>query len=74
MLKPLTVWIITNCGKFLKRWEYHTILSVSRETYMRVKKQELESCMEQLTGLELRKEYDKAVTVTVFNLYAVHIM
>ena len=22
MLKPLTVWIITNCGKFLKRWEY----------------------------------------------------
>ena len=24
MLKPLTVWITTNCGKFLKRWEYHT--------------------------------------------------
>ena len=22
--KILTVWIITNCGKFLKRWEYHT--------------------------------------------------
>ena len=22
--KPLTVWIITNCGKFWKRWEYHT--------------------------------------------------
>ena len=22
--KPLTVWITTNCGKFLKRWEYHT--------------------------------------------------
>ena len=21
--KPLTVWITTNCGKFLKRWEYH---------------------------------------------------
>ena len=20
--KPLTVWIKTNCGKFLKRWEY----------------------------------------------------
>ena len=19
---PLTVWITTNCGKFLKRWEY----------------------------------------------------
>jgi len=22
--KPLTVWITTNCGKFLKRLEYHT--------------------------------------------------
>ena len=20
--KPLTVWITTDCGKFLKRWEY----------------------------------------------------
>ena len=22
--KPLTVWITTNCGKFLERWEYQT--------------------------------------------------
>ena len=22
MPKPLTVWITTNCGTFLKRWEY----------------------------------------------------
>ena len=22
MLKPLIVWLIVNCGKFLKRWEY----------------------------------------------------
>ena len=22
--KPLTVWIISHIGKFLKRWEYHT--------------------------------------------------
>ena len=29
MLKPLTVWITTNCGKFLKRWEYQTTLLVS---------------------------------------------
>ena len=28
-LKPLTVWITTNCGKFLKRWEYQTTLPVS---------------------------------------------
>ena len=25
MPKPLTVWITTNCGKFLKRWEYQKI-------------------------------------------------
>ena len=24
MPKPLTVWIVTNCGKFWKRWEYQT--------------------------------------------------
>ena len=29
MLKPLTVWITTNCGKILKRWEYQTALPVS---------------------------------------------
>ena len=25
--KPFTVWITTNCAKFLKRWEYQTILT-----------------------------------------------
>ena len=29
MIKPLTMWITTNCGKFLKRWEYQTTLPVS---------------------------------------------
>ena len=28
-LKPLTVWITTNCGKFFKRWEYQTTLPAS---------------------------------------------
>ena len=31
-LKPLTVWITTNCGKFLKRLEYQTTLPASWET------------------------------------------
>ena len=26
MLKPVTVWITTNCGKFFKRWEYQSTL------------------------------------------------
>ena len=29
MLKPLTLWITTNCGKFLKRGEYQTTLPAS---------------------------------------------
>ena len=47
MLKPLTVWITTNCGKFLKRWEYQTTLLASWETHMQVKKQHLELDVEQ---------------------------
>ena len=30
--RPLTVWITTNCGKFLKRWEYQTTLSATVRT------------------------------------------
>ena len=59
MLKPLTVCITTNCGKFLKRWEY--TLPVSWETCMKIKKHQLQSDMEQLTGSKFRKECDKAV-------------
>ena len=29
MPKSLTVWITTNCGKFLKRWKYQTTLPAS---------------------------------------------
>ena len=32
----------TNCGKFLKRWEYQTTWPVCWEICMRVKKQQLE--------------------------------
>ena len=48
--KPLTMWITTNCGKFFKRWEYQTTWPASWETYMQVRKQQLELCMEQKTG------------------------
>ena len=50
MLKPLTVWITTNCGKFLKICKYQTTLSASWEICMQVKKQQLEPDMEQQTG------------------------
>ena len=50
MPKPLTVWITINCGKFWKRWEYQTMWPASWETYMQVRKQQLELDMEQQTG------------------------
>ena len=50
MPKPLTVWITINCGKFWKRWKYQTTWSASWETYMQVRKQQLELDMEQQTG------------------------
>ena len=59
--KPLTVWITTNCGKFLKRWECQTTFPVSWEICFQVKKQQLELDMEQLTGSKLGKEYVKGV-------------
>ena len=46
----LTVWVTINCGKFWKRWEYQTTRLVSWETYMQVRKQQLELDMEQQTG------------------------
>ena len=75
MLKPLTVCITTNCGKFLKRWEYQTTLPLSWENCMQVKKQQLELDIGQLTGSKLGKEYDKAMLSScLFNFYAEYTM
>ena len=49
--------VTTNCGKFLKRWEYQTTLPASWETCMQVNKQQLEQDMDQRTGSKLGKEY-----------------
>ena len=71
----LTVWITTNCGKFLKKWESQTTWPASWEACMQVKRQQLEPDMEQRTVLKLGKEYIKAVYCHyLFNLYAEYIM
>ena len=44
------VWITTNCGNFLKRWEYQTTLPASCEICMQVRKQQFKLDMEQQTG------------------------
>ena len=60
-LKPLTMWITTNCGKFFKRWEDQTTLPAFCETCMQVKNQQLEPDMKQQTGSKLAEEYVKAL-------------
>ena len=60
-LKPLTIWITTNCGKFLKTQKYQTTLPASSEPCIQVKKQQFEPDMEQQTGSKSRKEQVKFV-------------
>ena len=72
MLKYLTLWITTNCEKFLKKCEYDTNLPVSWETYMQVKKQQLELNMEWWTGFKLQKKYDKTVYSHPAYLASIH--
>ena len=55
------VWISTSYEKFLKRWEYLTILPASWETFMQVKKQQSEPDIEQWTGSKSEKEYNMVV-------------
>ena len=78
-LKPFTVWITTNFGRFLKRWEYQTTLPVSQETCMQVKKQQSEPNMEQWTDSKLGMEYKEVrqrciLSLCLFNLASEYIM
>ena len=47
MLKPLTEWLTTNCGKFLKGWEYDHLIGFLRNLYAGQNTTQLELDMEQ---------------------------
>ena len=64
-LKPLTVRITTNCGNFLKRWEYQTTLPASWEICMQFKKQQLELDMEQRTVPNWERSTSRLYNVTL---------
>ena len=76
MLKPFTVWIITNSGKLLKRREYQTILPVSWETCMWVKKKPLEPLYGTTDWFNIEKGVQQGCMMSpcLFNLYTEHIM
>ena len=63
--KPLTVWVTTNCGKFLRRWEYQATWPTSWEICMQVRKQQLELDMEQQTGSNWERSTSRLYIVTL---------
>ena len=76
MLKPLTVWITTNCGKFFKRWEIpdpftclHGNLYVGQEETVR-------TGHETTDWFQIGKEVRKGCILSpcLFNFYAEYIM
>ena len=57
------------------RWEYQTTWPASLETYMQVRKQQLELDTEQQTGSKQERSTSRLYIVTcLFNLYAEYIM
>ena len=75
MLKPLAVWITTNCEKFLKTWYYQTTLPPSCETSIQVEKEQLELDMEQQTGSNWERSMSSCILLPcLVNLYAEYIM
>ena len=73
MPKPLIVWITTDWGKLLKRWECQITWPASWEICMQVKKQQLELDMEQQTGSKGVRQ-GCVLSPCLFNLYAEYIM
>ena len=76
MPKPLTVWITTNCEKFLKNWEYQTTLPDSCEICMQVGKQRFRNEHGTADWFQIRKEVlqDCILSPWLFNLYTEYIM
>ena len=76
--KALTVWITTNCGKFLKRWEYQTTLPPCWEICMQFKKQQatVRTGHRTTDWFQIGKGVHQGCVLSpyLFNLYAEYIM
>ena len=74
LLQPLTVWITTNCGKFLERWEYQNTLPASWEICMQVRSNRTEQGT--IDWFQIVKGVCQGCVMSpcLFSLYAEYIM
>ena len=75
VLKPLTVWMTTNCGKFLKRCEYQTTWPASWETCVR-QEATVRTGHGTMDWFQIGKGVHQGCILapSLFNLYAEYIM
>ena len=76
MPKPLTVWITTKSGKFLKRWKYQTTLPASWETSMQDQKQQVRTSHGTADWFKIGKGVCQGCMLSscLFNLHAEYII
>ena len=78
MLKPLTVWITTYCGKFLKRWEYHNPqhLFCLPRNLVAVQEATVRTLYGTTDWFKIEKGVQQGclLSICLFNLYTEHIM
>ena len=76
MLKPLTVWITTNCGRFLKRWEYQTHLTCLLRNLYAGQEVTVRTRHGTTDWFQIGKGVCQSYILSpcLFNLYAEHIM
>ena len=72
--KPLTVWITTNCGKFLERWAYQTIWPASWDICMQDKKKQNWTWTTDWFQIGKGVRQGCILSPCLFNLYAEYIM
>ena len=76
ILKPLTVWITTNCGKFLKRWEYQNHLTCLLRNLYAGQEATVRTGHGKMDWFEIGKGVHQGCILSpcLFNLYADYIM
>ena len=74
--KPLTVWIIINYGKLLKRWEYQTILTCLPRNLYAGQEATVKTRHGTMDWFKIGNEAHQGCILSpcLFNLYAEYIM